>query len=75
MRGIQLVTLLYSSASCWQSNPILQNNTGVDFSMFTIPNFLNSVIGNNQTATTFRFGSTYEVYTIFFFHVCRYLYS
>ncbi|EIA07102.1 LamG-like jellyroll fold domain-containing protein [Flavobacterium frigoris] len=50
-----------------KSNPILQNNTGVDFSMFTIPNTSNSVIGNNQTSTTFRFGSTYEVYTIFGF--------
>jgi uncharacterized repeat protein (TIGR01451 family) len=50
-----------------KSNPILQNNTGVDFSMFTVPNSENSVIGNNQTATTFRFGSTYEVYTIFGF--------
>lgn len=49
------------------SNPILQNNTGVDFSMFTIPNAGNTVIGNNQTSTTFRFGSTYEVYTIFGF--------
>ncbi|NGY38415.1 T9SS type A sorting domain-containing protein [Flavobacterium sp. XN-5] len=50
-----------------KSDPISQNNTGVDFSMFTIPNSNNSVIGNNQTATTFRFGSTYEVYTIFGF--------
>jgi hypothetical protein len=50
-----------------KSNPILQNNTGVDFSMFTIPNTDNAVIGNNQTSTTFRFGSTYEVYTIFGF--------
>ncbi|GEC73741.1 Por secretion system C-terminal sorting domain-containing protein [Flavobacterium flevense] len=49
------------------SDPILQNNTGVDFSMFTIPNAGNTVIGNNQTSTTFRFGSTYEVYTIFGF--------
>ncbi|MFQ3173465.1 MAG: hypothetical protein ACI8W0_000555, partial [Flavobacterium sp.] len=49
------------------SNPILQNNTGVDFSMFTIPNAGNTVIGNNQSSTTFRFGSTYEVYTIFGF--------
>ncbi|OCB74587.1 Concanavalin A-like lectin/glucanases superfamily protein [Flavobacterium glycines] len=49
------------------SDPILQNNTGVDFSMFTIPNTGNTVIGNNQTSTTFRFGSTYEVYTIFGF--------
>lgn len=49
------------------SNPILQNNTGVDFSMFTIPNAGNTVIGNNQTSTNFRFGSTSEVYTIFGF--------
>ncbi|HLF51898.1 LamG-like jellyroll fold domain-containing protein [Flavobacterium sp.] len=49
------------------SNPILQNNTGVDFSMFTIPNASNSVIANNQTATTFRFGSTSDVFTIFGF--------
>jgi hypothetical protein len=48
-----------------KSDPILQNNTGVDFSMFTIPNDGNLVIGNDQTSTTFRFGSTYEVYTIF----------
>ncbi len=50
-----------------KSNPILQNNTGVDFSMFTIPNLGNSVIGNNQTSTTFRFGSTSDVFTIFGF--------
>lgn len=50
-----------------KSNPILKNNTGVDFSMFTIPNAGNLVIGNNQTSTNFRFGSTYEVYTIFGF--------
>ena len=49
------------------SSPNLQNNTGVDFSMFTIPNALNSVIANNQTATTFRFGSTADIFTIFGF--------
>jgi hypothetical protein len=49
------------------SNPIYQNNTGVDFSMFTIPNVGNAVIANGQTSTTFRFGSTYEVFTIFGF--------
>jgi hypothetical protein len=48
-------------------NPNYVNNTGVDFSMFTIPNTGNTVIGNNQTSTTFRFGSTSEVYTIFGF--------
>lgn len=49
------------------SSPNLQNNTGVDFSMFTIPNTSNSVIANNQTATTFRFGSSSDVFTIFGF--------
>jgi hypothetical protein len=58
---------IYPVPAIGTSNPILQNNTGVDFSMFTIPNIGNTVIGNNQTSTTFRFGSTYEVYTIFGF--------
>jgi len=58
---------IYPVPAVGTSNPILQNNTGVDFSMFTIPNANNSVIGNNQTSTTFRFGSTYEVFTIFGF--------
>ena len=49
------------------SDPNLVNNTGVDFSMFTIPNTSNLVIGNNQTSTTFRFGSTTDVFTIFGF--------
>ncbi len=58
---------IYPVPVAGSSNPILQNNTGVDFSMFTIPNAGNSVIANNQTATTFRFGSTSEVFTIFGF--------
>ena len=49
------------------SSPILKNNSGVDFSMFTIPNTGNLVIGNNQTSTTFRYGSSGDVYTIFGF--------
>ena len=49
------------------SNPNLINNTGVDFSMFTIQNADNAVIGNNQTSTTFRFGSNSDVFTIFGF--------
>ena len=49
------------------SDSNLVNNTGVDFSMFTIPNTSNLVIGNNQTSTTFRFGSTTDVFTIFGF--------
>lgn len=58
---------IYPVPTVGTSNPILQNNTGVDFSMFTIPNSGNTVIGNNQTSTNFRFGSTYEVFTIFGF--------
>lgn len=50
-----------------KSDPILKNNTGVDFSMFTIPNTGNLVIGNNQTSTTFRFGSSGDIFTIFGF--------
>ncbi|MEZ7503739.1 LamG-like jellyroll fold domain-containing protein [Flavobacterium sp. Arc2] len=50
-----------------KSDPILKNNSGVDFSMFTIPNSNNSVIGNNQTSTNFRYGSSGDVYTIFGF--------
>jgi hypothetical protein len=49
------------------SDPNLVNNTGVDFSMFTVPNTDNLVIGNNQTSTTFRFGSSSDVFTIFGF--------
>jgi uncharacterized repeat protein (TIGR01451 family) len=58
---------IFPSPVVGKSNPILQNNTGIDFSMFTIPNTGNLIISNNQTATTFRFGSTFEVYTIFGF--------
>ncbi|WP_255347724.1 LamG-like jellyroll fold domain-containing protein, partial [Flavobacterium sp. ACAM 123] len=50
-----------------KSAPIFKNNSGVDFSMFTIPNTDNLVIGNNQTATTFRFGSSGDIFTIFGF--------
>jgi hypothetical protein len=49
------------------STPSIVNNTGIDISMFTIPNTDNLVIGNNQTATTFRFGSSSDVFTIFGF--------
>ncbi|MBX9808206.1 MAG: hypothetical protein K2X95_10455, partial [Flavobacteriaceae bacterium] len=46
-------------------NPNLQNNTGVDFSMFTIPNVGNSVITNNQTSVNFKFGTSGDTYSIF----------
>jgi hypothetical protein len=46
-------------------NPNLVNNTGVDLSMFEINNPSNSVLGNNQTSTTFRYGTVGELYAIF----------
>ncbi|HNW90091.1 MAG TPA: T9SS type A sorting domain-containing protein [Bacteroidales bacterium] len=46
-------------------NPNLLNNTGMDISMFNIPNANNEVITNNQTSTTFRYGSTQDTYIIF----------
>ena len=45
-------------------NPNLVNNTGIDISMFYIPNTGNSIITNNQTSTTFRYGSTQDTYII-----------
>jgi len=45
-------------------NPNRLNNTGVDISMFNIDNQNNQVIGNNQTSTTFRYGSTQDTYII-----------
>ncbi|RZA06450.1 MAG: hypothetical protein EOO68_04935 [Moraxellaceae bacterium] len=46
-------------------NPNLLNNTGLDLDMFTVPNPNNSVITNNQTETTFRYGSIQDTYIIF----------
>ncbi|WP_430400636.1 gliding motility-associated C-terminal domain-containing protein [Flavobacterium sp.] len=46
-------------------NPNLQNNTGLDISMFDIPNTGNTIIANNQTSTTLRYGSTQDTYVIF----------
>ncbi len=46
-------------------NPNLVNNTGLDISMFSIPNAGNSVVKNNQTSATFRYGSTQDTYIIF----------
>lgn len=58
---------IFPQPTAGKSNPIYKNNTGIDFNMFTIPNSGNSIIKNNQTSTNFRFGSTYEVFTIFGF--------
>ncbi|MEL1249016.1 hypothetical protein, partial [Flavobacterium helocola] len=46
-------------------SPNLVNNTGLDISMFNIPNPGNTVIANNQTSTTLRYGSTQDTYVIF----------
>lgn len=46
-------------------NPNLLNNTGIDISVFDLPNTNNSIIGNNQTSTTFRYGSNQDTYIIF----------
>ncbi|MCV2484716.1 SprB repeat-containing protein, partial [Flavobacterium sp. SH_e] len=46
-------------------NPNLVNNSGIDISMFDLPNSAKDIIGNNQTSTTFKYGSTIDTYTIF----------
>jgi len=46
-------------------NPNLVNNTGLDISMFNIPNTGNTVITNNQTSTRFKYGTTQDTFTIF----------
>ncbi|MDQ1166649.1 gliding motility-associated C-terminal domain-containing protein [Flavobacterium sp. SORGH_AS_0622] len=46
-------------------NPNLVNNSGLDISMFKLPNSNKDIIGNNQTSTTFKYGSTVDTYTIF----------
>ncbi|WP_406683657.1 gliding motility-associated C-terminal domain-containing protein [Seonamhaeicola sp. MEBiC1930] len=46
-------------------DPNLPNNTGVDIAMFNIDNTGNGIIDNNQTSTTFRYGSTGDTYIIY----------
>jgi hypothetical protein len=46
-------------------SPRLRNNTGLDISMFNIPNSTNNIIANNQDTTTFRYSSTGDTYVIF----------
>lgn len=46
-------------------NPDLKNNTGMDISVFELDNQGNAIIGNNQTNTKFRYGSTWDVYVIY----------
>ena len=45
--------------------PNLVNNTGLDISVFNIPNNNNSVMTNNQTSTRFRYGTTQDTFVIF----------
>ena len=45
--------------------PQLINNTGIDIALVDIPNTGNTIIGNNQTATNFRYGTSGDTYTIF----------
>jgi uncharacterized repeat protein (TIGR01451 family) len=46
-------------------NPNLLNNTGMDVSMFNIPNPSNSVIANGQSDTKFRYSSSQDTYIIY----------
>jgi len=46
-------------------NPMLGNNTGIDISMFSIPNETKQHITNSQTSTTFRYSTGGDIYTIF----------
>ncbi|WP_051929313.1 LamG-like jellyroll fold domain-containing protein [Flavobacterium sp. 83] len=48
-------------------NPNLVNNTGIDLSMFTIPNTGNVNIANGQTSTNFKYGSSLDKFSIFGF--------
>lgn len=46
-------------------NPSFSNNTGIDIGTFSIPNENNTVFGNNQTSTTFKYGTVGDTYAIF----------
>ena len=45
--------------------PMLNNNTAIDITMTDVPNAGNSVIGNSQTSTNFRYGTSGDTYSIF----------
>lgn len=45
--------------------PFLINNLGIDIAMWEVPNPNNSIIGNGQTKTTFRFGTRQDLYIIY----------
>ncbi|HNP32321.1 MAG TPA: hypothetical protein PKN96_03420, partial [Flavobacterium sp.] len=46
-------------------NPNLVNNTGIDIATINVPNTNNTIIGNNQTSTTFLYGTNGDTYSIF----------
>jgi len=46
-------------------SPDLKNNTGMDISVFDIPNVGNSIISNGQTTTKFRYGTDGDAYVIY----------
>lgn len=46
-------------------NPNLQNNTGLDISIFDLDNNGNQIIANNQTSSRFRYGTTQDTYIIY----------
>lgn len=48
-----------------QRNPNLLNNTGLDLARFELDNQHNTIIGNNQTTTKFRYGSRQDTFVIY----------
>src|SRR5690606_2962742 len=48
-----------------QRNPVHVNNYGSDIHMFDLTNPGNTIIGNNQTSTSFRYSSTQDTYIIY----------
>ncbi|MFB9089043.1 HYR-like domain-containing protein, partial [Flavobacterium paronense] len=46
-------------------NPNLVNNTGIDIAVVNIPNTNNTIIGNSQTSTNFKYGTSSDTYSIF----------
>ncbi|MCG9793075.1 LamG-like jellyroll fold domain-containing protein [Flavobacterium algicola] len=48
-------------------SPNYLNNTGMDISMFNVPNVGNPIIANGQTSTTFRYSSSNDKFSIFAF--------
>ena len=45
-------------------SPRYTNNYGLDVAMFEVPNSGNSIIGNDQRSTTFRYGTSQDTYVI-----------